>query len=78
VDINFSIEMDTVEELTEQIRKLENNFAEALAGNESQARLCDIWKKIRDLRSQIKLQANSSFSTENSKSSEIAPKVPVS
>jgi hypothetical protein len=58
--------MEKIEELVDEIRQLENDFAKALAGNESHAALRGIWKKIQELRDQLKLHMDESSSKKNS------------
>lgn len=58
--------MEKIEELVDEIRQLENNFAKALAGNEGHAVLRGIWKKIQELRDQFKLHMDELSSKKNS------------
>ena len=47
--------MSKIKELTEEIQGLENSYAESLAGNDDHRALCNIWKKIKELRHQLEL-----------------------
>jgi hypothetical protein len=58
--------MEKTEELVDGIRQLENDFAEALAGNENHKVLRGIWKKIQELRDQLKLHMTESSSKKKS------------
>lgn len=57
--------MDKVKELTEEIQKLENDYAEILAYGGNASTLTYIWKQIRDLRSQLALQLEITSSTKH-------------
>jgi hypothetical protein len=58
--------MSKIKELTEEIQRLENSYAESLAGNDDHKTLYGIWKKIKELRDQLDLHEN--VSTEGAKS----------
>lgn len=45
--------MDKLKELTEEIQKLENDYAEILACGGDAGILNYIWRQIKDLRSQL-------------------------
>ena len=45
--------MDKLKELTEEIQKLENDYAEILASGGDAGILNYIWRQIKDLRNQL-------------------------
>jgi hypothetical protein len=47
--------MNNIKELIEEIQRLENSYAESLAGNEDHKVLYSIWKKIKELRVQLEV-----------------------
>lgn len=69
--------MKKIEEFVDEIRQLENDFADALAGNESHAVFRGIWKKIQGLRDELKIHTNESSSKNNFYSNLLEAKISV-
>lgn len=57
--------MNKIEELTADLQKLENDYAETLARNGDQFSLRKIWQKIKELRNELQsLDTSSSTAKE--------------
>lgn len=54
--------MNNIQELSEKIQRLENFYAESLAGNADHIALYNIWKEIKKLREQLNLHESNSLS----------------